>query len=136
MARDQVPLSGATLTASFQGRADDMAALQEIGQFTKAFSLCGLGTSAANPVFSTIKYFREEYESHIYDKKCLAGVCKPLFHYEIDAEACTGCGLCRMKCPVQAIAGEKKKPHLIDQDKCIKCMECYKNCKFKSIKIL
>ncbi|CAO0821574.1 Bifurcating (FeFe) hydrogenase beta subunit [Desulfarculales bacterium] len=119
-----------------QGREGDIEDLQEIGEFTNNFSLCGLGTSAANPVFSTIKYFREEYEAHIYDKKCLSGVCRPLFHYEIDVEACTGCGLCRMKCPVQAIAGEKKKPHAIDQEQCIKCMECYRNCKFKSIRIL
>jgi TPP-dependent indolepyruvate ferredoxin oxidoreductase alpha subunit len=85
---------------------------------------------------STIKYFREEYDAHIRDKKCPAGVCKPLYYYEIDPEKCTGCGLCRLKCPAKAVAGEKKQPHTIDQELCIKCMECYKNCKFDSIKIM
>jgi NAD-dependent dihydropyrimidine dehydrogenase PreA subunit len=85
---------------------------------------------------STIKYFREEYEAHIRDKKCPAGVCKPLYYYEIDPEKCTGCGLCRKRCPAAAIEGEKKKLHTIHQELCIKCMECYKNCKFDSIKIM
>jgi NADH:ubiquinone oxidoreductase subunit F (NADH-binding)/Pyruvate/2-oxoacid:ferredoxin oxidoreductase delta subunit len=119
-----------------EGRQGDVELLEEIGTFTNSFSLCGLGTSSANPVLSTIRYFREEYDAHIHDKKCPAGVCKPLFHYEIDAEMCTGCGLCRVKCPAKAIEGEKKKPHTIHQELCIKCMECYKNCKFASIKIM
>ncbi len=118
-----------------QGREDDMASLNEIGQFTHAFSLCGLGTSAANPVLSTMRWFPEEYEAHIRDKKCPAGVCKALFHYEIDQEACTGCGVCRRKCPVEAISGQKKQPHAVDQAKCIKCMECYRGCKFNSIRV-
>ena len=119
-----------------EGREGDIELLQEIGTFTNNFSLCGLGTSAANPVLSTIRWFPEEYEAHIRDKKCPAGVCKKLFHYEIEADTCTGCGLCRKKCPVQAISGEKKVAHSIDQSLCIKCMECYKNCKFKAIKVL
>ena len=119
-----------------EGRVGDVELLEEIGNFTNSFSLCGLGTSAANPVLSTIKYFREEYDAHILDKKCPAGVCKPLYYYEIDPEKCTGCGLCRLKCPAKAVAGEKKQPHTIDQELCIKCMECYKNCKFDSIKIM
>ncbi len=119
-----------------EGREGDIQLLQEIGTFTNSFSLCGLGTSAANPVLSTIRWFPEEYEAHIREKKCPSGVCKKLFHYEIQAETCTGCGLCRRKCPVQAISGEKKKAHSIDQSLCIKCMECYKNCKFKAIKVL
>ena len=118
------------------GREGDIELLEEIGKFTNNFSLCGLGTSAANPVLSTIRYFREEYEAHIRDKKCPAGVCKKLFHYEIDPDICTGCGLCKSKCPVKAISGEKKKLHVIDQSLCIKCMECYKNCKFRSVKIM
>jgi NADH-quinone oxidoreductase subunit F len=119
-----------------EGREGDVELLEEIGNFTNNFSLCGLGTSAANPVLSTIRYFRAEYDAHIRDKKCPAGVCKPLFHYDIDAESCTGCGLCKKKCPVKAIEGEKKKLHVIDQSLCIKCMECYKSCKFRSIKIM
>jgi NADH-quinone oxidoreductase subunit F len=119
-----------------EGRDGDVELLEEIGTFTNSFSLCGLGTSSANPVLSTIKYFREEYDAHIQDKKCPAGVCKPLFYYEIDPETCTGCGLCRVKCPAKAIEGEKKKPHTIHQELCIKCMECYKNCKFASIRIM
>ena len=82
-----------------EGREGDIEQLEEIGQFTNNFSLCGLGTSAANPVLSTIKYFREEYEAHIRDKKCPAGVCKPLYYYEIDPETCTGCGLCLQALP-------------------------------------
>ena len=119
-----------------EGREGDVELLTEIGNFTNNFSLCGLGTSAANPVLSTIRYFREEYDAHIRDKKCPSGVCKPLFHYDIDAETCTGCGLCKIKCPVKAITGEKKKTHVIEQALCIKCMECYKNCKFRSVKIM
>jgi NADH:ubiquinone oxidoreductase subunit F (NADH-binding) len=119
-----------------EGREGDVALLEEIGQFTNSFSLCGLGTSAANPVLSTIRYFREEYEAHIRDKKCPAGVCKPLYYYEIDPEKCTGCGVCRKRCPAAAIEGEKKKPHTIHQELCIKCMECYRNCKFDSIQIM
>ncbi|MGE5257647.1 MAG: NADH-ubiquinone oxidoreductase-F iron-sulfur binding region domain-containing protein [Hyphomicrobiales bacterium] len=118
------------------GREGDIELLQEIGTFTNSFSLCGLGTSAANPVMSTIKYFREEYDAHIRDKKCPAGVCKPLYYYEIDPEKCTGCGLCRKRCPAAAIEGDKKKPHTIHQELCIKCMECYRNCKFDSIRIM
>ncbi len=119
-----------------EGREGDIELLEEIGNFTNSFSLCGLGTSAANPVLSTIKYFREEYDAHIRDKKCPAGVCKPLYYYEIDPEKCTGCGVCRKRCPAAAIEGEKKKPHTIHQELCIKCMECYRSCKFDSIKIM
>lgn len=119
-----------------QGREGDIELLEEIGTYTNSFSLCGLGTSSANPVLSTIRYFREEYDSHIRDKKCPAGVCKNLFYYEIIPEVCTGCGLCRKKCPADAISGEKKKPHVIHPDKCIRCMECYRGCKFDAIRIM
>jgi len=106
-----------------------------LGAMIQKASLCGLGTSAANPVLTTILYFRDEYEAHINEKKCPAGVCKNLFHYEVDEEVCNGCRLCSLKCPEEAITGEKKKPHLLDQDKCIKCGICYDVCKFDAIAI-
>ncbi|WP_449246778.1 NADH-ubiquinone oxidoreductase-F iron-sulfur binding region domain-containing protein [Desulfarculus baarsii] len=116
-----------------RGREGDIALLQELSATVKELSLCGLGGSAPNPVLSTIRYFRDEYESHIRDKFCPAGVCKELFQYEIDPEACTGCHACWRKCPQQAISGEKKKPHVIDQAKCIKCSICYDACKFNAV---
>ena len=117
------------------GREGDIELLQELGGMVRNFSLCGLGTSAPNPVLTTIRYFKDEYEAHIRDKKCPAGVCKPLFHYEIDGDACTGCTLCARKCPQEAITGEKKNPHELEQEKCIKCGICYEVCKFDAIVI-
>ena len=117
------------------GKEGDIELLEELGSMIQKFSLCGLGTSAPNPVLTTILYFRDEYESHIRDKKCSAGVCKNLFHYEIDEEACTGCTLCAKRCPQEAITGEKKEPHTLEQDKCIKCGICYDACKFDAIAI-
>ena len=117
------------------GQEGDIELLQELGETVQRFSLCGLGTSAPNPVLTTILYFREEYEAHIRDKKCPAGVCKPLFHYEIDEKACTGCHVCALKCPKEAIAGEKKGPHILDQGLCIKCGICYEACKFGAVVI-
>ena len=123
------------LTAICEGRGKDgdLELLEELGSMMQKFSLCGLGTSAPNPVLTNMLYFREEYEAHIRDKKCPAGVCKPLFHYEIDPEACTGCHLCFRKCPQDAISGEKKKTHELHQDECIKCGICYDVCKFDAI---
>ncbi len=117
------------------GKEGDIELLEELGSMIANFSLCGLGTSAPNPVLTTIKYFREEYESHIIDKKCKAGVCKNLFYYEIDEDACTGCTVCAKKCPQDAITGDKKEPHVLEQDKCIKCGICYDVCKFNAIVI-
>jgi NADH-quinone oxidoreductase subunit F len=117
------------------GKEGDIELLEEIGDMVAKASLCGLGTSAPNPVLTTIRYFRDEYEAHIKDRKCAAGVCKPLFYYEIDEEKCTGCTLCAKKCPEIAITGEKKKVHHLDQDKCIKCGICYDGCKFDAIVI-
>jgi NADH:ubiquinone oxidoreductase subunit F (NADH-binding) len=117
------------------GRKGDIELLEELGVMMQRFSLCGLGTSAANPVLTTILYFRNEYEDHIQRKKCRAGVCKPLFHYEIDPEACTGCQVCFRKCPQDAVSGKKKEAHTIDQDKCIKCGICYDACKFDAVTI-
>jgi len=118
-----------------EGKQGDIELLEELGVMIERFSLCGLGTSAPNPVLTTIKYFRDEYESHIRDKKCPAGVCKNLFVYEINEEACTGCTACARKCPQDAITGDKKEPHVLDQDKCIKCGICYDACKFDAIVI-
>jgi len=117
------------------GKEGDIELLEELGMMIQKFSLCGLGTSAPNPVLTTILYFRDEYEAHIKNKKCPSGVCKPLFHYEIDAEACNGCTLCAKRCPEEAITGEKKKPHHLELEKCIKCGICYDACKFDAILI-
>ena len=117
------------------GKEGDIELLEELGMMIQKFSLCGLGTSAPNPVLTTILYFRDEYEAHIRDKKCPSGVCKPLFHYEIDEEACNGCTLCAKQCPEGAITGEKKKPHNLNMEKCIKCGICYDACKFDAILI-
>jgi NADH:ubiquinone oxidoreductase subunit F (NADH-binding)/Pyruvate/2-oxoacid:ferredoxin oxidoreductase delta subunit/(2Fe-2S) ferredoxin len=118
-----------------KGKEGDIELLEELGMMIQKFSLCGLGTSAPNPVLTTILYFRDEYEAHIKDKKCPSGVCKPLFHYEIDEEACNGCTLCAKRCPEEAITGEKKKPHHLNLEKCIKCGICYDACKFDAILI-
>ena len=117
------------------GKEGDIELLEELGAMVQKASLCGLGTSAPNPVLTTILYFRDEYEAHIREKRCPAGVCKNLFHYEIDPKACTGCGVCARKCPQEAITGEKKKLHFLDRNKCIKCGICYDVCKFNAIAI-
>jgi NADH-quinone oxidoreductase subunit F len=117
-----------------QGIEEDIDVLEEIGEYLTDSALCALGSTAANPVLTTLQYFKDEYLQHINEKYCPAGVCKDLFQFEIDPEACTGCGACLKKCPVDAIAGEKKEPHTIDQELCIKCGECYATCRFDAIK--
>ena len=119
-----------------KGRDGDIELLEELGFVLKEASLCGLGKTAANPVLSTIRYFRDEYEAHIKDKRCPAGVCRALITYIIDEEKCTGCGACARACPQNAITGEKKQPHKIDTDKCIKCGICRTVCKFEAIKVV
>ena len=116
-----------------QGVEGDIEKLQELGKNIKASALCGLGQTAPNPILSTIQYFRDEYEAHIRDKKCPAGVCQALLQIIIQAETCKGCGLCIKACPVDAISGERRSPHTIDQSKCIKCGACIEKCPFKSI---
>jgi ferredoxin len=117
-----------------EGRDGDIATLEEIGEYLVDTALCALGSTAANPVLTTLKYFSDEYEAHIKEKYCPAGVCKNLFDYAIDKEACKACGACRKKCPVGAVAGEKKVPHEIDREKCIKCGVCLDSCKFDAVK--
>lgn len=116
-----------------KGQEGDIEKLEELALQVRDSSLCGLGQTAPNPVLTTIKYFRHEYEAHIRDKKCPAHNCKKLLTYEIDANKCTGCTVCAVKCPVKAIDGERKKVHHINQDICIKCGDCYSNCRFDAI---
>ena len=115
-----------------QGREGDIELLENLAKNIKETALCGLGQTAPNPVLSTLKYFRDEYEAHIKEKRCPAGVCEKMLHYEI-SDACRGCGLCARQCPVQAISGSPKTKHVIDQNKCIKCGACMTACPFKAI---
>jgi NADH:ubiquinone oxidoreductase subunit F (NADH-binding)/(2Fe-2S) ferredoxin len=115
------------------GKPEDLDRLIEMSETIKDGSLCGLGQTAPNPVLTTIKYFRDEYEAHINQKKCPAKVCKDLITFHVDEEKCNGCGRCRLVCPVEAIEGAKKEIHKIFQDKCIKCGTCFDRCKFDAI---
>jgi len=116
-----------------EGELADIDRLVRLGEMIKEASLCGLGQTAPNPVLSTIRYFRDEYEAHIVEKRCPAGVCKALIRYTISEEKCTGCGACRKTCPAEAIVGEPKKPHAIVYDKCIKCGVCKDRCRFDAV---
>ncbi len=118
-----------------EGKEGDIELLEELAYQIKDSSLCGLGQTAPNPVLTTIKYFRDEYEAHIRDKKCPALNCTKLLHYEVIEENCTGCTVCAKNCPVNAISGERKQLHFIDQAVCTQCGVCYSKCKFEAIKI-
>lgn len=117
-----------------EGEETDIQLLEDLAEKIRQSSLCGLGQTAPNPVLTTLKYFREEYEAHIMDKKCPAHHCPSLVTYHVVKEACTGCTLCARKCPVDAIEGKVKEPHTIDLEKCIKCGLCYESCRFNAIK--
>ncbi len=115
------------------GREGDIELLERLSKDIKSASLCGLGQTAPNPVLSTLNYFRDEYEAHIRDKKCPAKVCKDLLTYSILEAVCTGCGACKRACPSAAISGDKKKPHKLNADLCVRCGACFDVCKFKSV---
>ncbi|MGA9755446.1 MAG: NADH-quinone oxidoreductase subunit NuoF [Desulfobaccales bacterium] len=117
------------------GKEEDLALMEELCAAMSSASLCGLGQSAVNPVRSTLKYFREEYEAHILQKKCPALVCRPLLKYTVDPETCTGCLACVRECPADAIHGEAAEPQLIDQELCVKCGMCHAICKFDAVKV-
>ena len=118
-----------------KGQEGDIELLEELCTGVKAGALCGLGQTAPNPVLTTIRYFRDEYEAHIAEKRCPAGECAALKTYSIDPAKCKGCTLCARKCPVQAISGVVREPHAIDASKCIKCGLCRTNCRFDAVKV-
>ncbi len=117
-----------------EGEEGDIDKLLRLADTVRRTALCGLGQAAPNPVLSTIKHFRHEYEAHIREKRCPTGVCRALVGYSVIEDACVGCGACKRNCPVDCIAGTPKKPHRIDADRCIKCGRCFEVCKFAAIR--
>jgi len=124
-----------TRITSGEATEEDLNLLEELAVVVKDGALCGLGKTAPNPVLTTLRYFRSEYEAHIRERRCPAGVCKGLVSYFIDTGKCRGCGLCAQNCPASAINGEKKQPYIIDQEKCIKCGTCLEKCKFNAVHV-
>ncbi len=135
--REGLQQMGEILTRICEGNGTegDVELLKDLSGTMIDTSLCGLGTTAPNPVLSTIRYFREEYEAHIRDRRCPARFCKELIFFSIDPEKCTGCGACLKACPVDAISGERKEPHRLDGERCTKCRACYETCKFEAVSI-
>jgi NADH:ubiquinone oxidoreductase subunit F (NADH-binding) len=119
-----------------EGRDGDIELLEDLCRHVKSNSLCGLGQGAPTPVESTLKHFRAEYEAHIYDKKCPSKVCKALIRYQIQEAVCTGCTVCARNCPVDAITGERRSPHFINPDICIRCGICEQVCNFNAIEVV
>jgi len=118
-----------------EGQPSDIETLEMLSSEIKATSLCGLGQGAPNPVITSLMYFREEYEAHIYEKRCPAKVCRALISYEIQKDFCTGCTVCARNCPTNAITGERRQTHVIDPDTCVRCGICMQVCNFNAIVI-
>jgi len=116
-----------------RGNPEDLELLEDLAEKVKEASLCGLGQTAPNPVLTTLRYFKDEYEAHIFEKRCPAKKCRALITFEIIPEKCTGCRVCALRCPTEAILGEKKEPHRIDQEKCTRCGICLDSCKFDAV---
>jgi NADH-quinone oxidoreductase subunit F len=125
-----------TEIAEGRGNPGQIARLEELAYTMGETSLCGLGKTAANPVLSTLRYFREEYDAHINQKQCPAGVCRALIAYEVDPEKCNGCGLCKLICQHEAISGDKKEAHAVDFELCQKCGICKSECQFDAIQVI
>ncbi len=116
-----------------KGTEEDVARLERLAKLAQKAALCGLGKTAPNPVLSTLEHFREEFTAHVSEKRCPAKKCTALIRYDIDEEKCIGCTACARNCPVNCIAGERKQLHVIDQDQCIKCGRCFEVCRFDAV---
>jgi Na+-translocating ferredoxin:NAD+ oxidoreductase RNF subunit RnfB len=116
-----------------QSSMEELELMEELAQVIKDSSLCGLGKTAPNPVLTTLKYFRSEYEAHIEQRRCPAGACRSLLTFSIDAEKCIGCTMCARNCPANCISGNSKEPHVIREDQCLHCGACLDTCRFNAV---